>query len=140
MLSNTIKQKRKEKAGKWEVPLPKVSVPHHQAGAMCAAYIMLPHASLFLSRFLVFSVFLSFCLLLSLDVFVTVLQNSTVCLCLSHQVRPIAEDEAFKVLKSGKRGKKSWKRMITKVTYVGPGFTRKPPKYERFIRPTGACS
>jgi len=25
--------------------------------------------------------------------------------------------------------------MITKVTYVGDGFTRKPPKYERFIRP-----
>lgn len=43
----------------------------------------------------------------------------------------------FKVLKSGKRAKKSWKRMITKVTFVGPGFTRKPPKYERFIRPTG---
>jgi hypothetical protein len=21
---------------------------------------------------------------------------------------------------------------------IGPGFTRKPPKYERFIRPTGA--
>ena len=30
---------------------------------------------------------------------------------------------------------KSWKRMVTKVTYVGEGFTRKPPKYERFIRP-----
>jgi ribosome biogenesis protein NSA2 len=75
VLSNTIKQKRKEKAGKWEVPLPKV--------------------------------------------------------------RPVAEDEMFKVLRSGKRGKKSWKRMITKVTVVGPGFTRKPPKYERFIRPTG---
>lgn len=30
---------------------------------------------------------------------------------------------------------KAWKRMITKVTYVGEGFTRKPPKYERFIRP-----
>ncbi len=43
----------------------------------------------------------------------------------------------FKVLKSGKRMKKSWKRMITKVTFVGQGFTRKPPKYERFIRPTG---
>jgi len=43
----------------------------------------------------------------------------------------------FKVLKSGKRQKKSWKRMITKVTFVGAGFTRKPPKYERFIRPTG---
>lgn len=75
VLSNTIKQKRKEKAGKWEVPLPKV--------------------------------------------------------------RPVAEDEMFKVLKTGKRMKKSWKRMITKVTFVGPGFTRKPPKYERFIRPTG---
>lgn len=75
VLSNTVKQKRKEKAGKWEVPLPKV--------------------------------------------------------------RPIAEDEMFKVLKSGKRQKKAWKRMITKVTFVGAGFTRKPPKYERFIRPTG---
>eukprot|EP00891_Asterochloris_glomerata_P007878 jgi/Astpho2/7878/Aster-06160 len=75
VLSNTIKQKRKEKAGKWEVPLPKV--------------------------------------------------------------RPIAEDEMFKVMKSGKRRKKSWKRMVTKVTFVGQGFTRKPPKYERFIRPSG---
>ena len=27
--------------------------------------------------------------------------------------------------------------MITKATFVGPGFTRKPPKYERFIRPSG---
>jgi ribosome biogenesis protein NSA2 len=53
------------------------------------------------------------------------------------QVRPISEIEMFKVLQSGKRQKKSWKRMITKVTFVGPGFTRKPPKYERFIRPTG---
>jgi hypothetical protein len=26
VLSNTIKQKRKEKAGKWDVPLPKVIV------------------------------------------------------------------------------------------------------------------
>ena len=25
--------------------------------------------------------------------------------------------------------------MVTKVTFVGEGFTRKPPKYERFIRP-----
>ena len=75
VLSNTIKQKRKEKAGKWEVPLPKV--------------------------------------------------------------RPVAEDEMFRVLTSGKRKKKQWKRMITKATFVGPGFTRKPPKYERFIRPSG---
>lgn len=27
--------------------------------------------------------------------------------------------------------------MVTKVTHVGDSFTRKPPKYERFIRPTG---
>jgi len=75
VLSNMIKQKRKEKAGKWNVPLPKV--------------------------------------------------------------RPISEAEMFKVVRSGKRQKKQWKRMITKVTYVGENFTRKPPKYERFIRPTG---
>lgn len=74
VLSNTLKQKRKEKAGKWEVPIPKV--------------------------------------------------------------KPIADDEMFKVLRSGKRKKKAWKRMVTKVTFVGPSFTRKPPKYERFIRPS----
>jgi len=75
VLSNTIKQKRKEKAGKWEVPLPKV--------------------------------------------------------------RPIAEEEMFKSLRTGKKKSKSWKRVITKPSFVGPGFTRKPPKYERFIRPSG---
>jgi ribosome biogenesis protein NSA2 len=73
VLSNMIKQKRKEKAGKWTVPLPKVKATE--------------------------------------------------------------EAEVFKVIKSGKRGKKQWKRMITKTTFVGEGFTRKPPKYERFIRP-----
>eukprot|EP01092_Planopodium_desertum_P012605 TRINITY_DN5975_c0_g2_i1.p1 TRINITY_DN5975_c0_g2~~TRINITY_DN5975_c0_g2_i1.p1 ORF type:complete len:270 (+),score=45.98 TRINITY_DN5975_c0_g2_i1:120-812(+) len=75
ILSNTVKQKRKEKAGKWDVPLPKV--------------------------------------------------------------RAISEDEMFRVIKTGKRRKKAWKRMVTKVTFVGDNFTRKPPKYERFIRPTG---
>jgi len=75
VLSNTIKQKRKEKAGKWSVPLPKV--------------------------------------------------------------RGISEAEVFKVMRSGKRKGKQWKRMITKPTFVGEGFTRKPPKYERFIRPMG---
>lgn len=39
------------------------------------------------------------------------------------------------MLQTGKRKKKSWKRMVTKVTFVGEGFTRKPPKFERFIRP-----
>lgn len=73
VLSNMIKQKRKEKAGKWTVPLPKV--------------------------------------------------------------RAVGENEVFKVLKTGKRRRKAWKRMVTKVCFVGEGFTRKPPKYERFIRP-----
>jgi len=90
ILSNSVKQKRKEKAGKWDVPLPKVDT------------LIWPP--------LLYSYM---------------------------QVRPVSEQEMFKVLKSGKRRKKSWKRMITKVTFVGPTFTRKPPKYERFIRPSG---
>jgi ribosome biogenesis protein NSA2 len=73
VLSNTIKQKKKQRAGKWDVPLPKV--------------------------------------------------------------RPISEYEMFGVVKSGKRKQKEWKRVVRKVTFVGEGFTRKPPKYERFIRP-----
>eukprot|EP01136_Pigoraptor_vietnamica_P038588 Opistho-1_new@108122 len=73
VLSNMVKQKRKEKAGKWNVPLPKV--------------------------------------------------------------RGMGEDEVFRVIKTGKRKAKAWKRMVTKVTFVGDGFTRKPPKFERFIRP-----
>lgn len=75
ILSNTVKQKRKEKAGKWSVPIPKV--------------------------------------------------------------KPIADDEMFRQMRSGKRMKKNWKRMITKVTFVGDSYTRKSPKFERFIRPTG---
>lgn len=75
VLSNMIKQKRKEKAGKWEVPIPKVAAK--------------------------------------------------------------SDAEVFRVLKTGKRKKKAWKRMVTKVCFVGEGFTRKPPKFERFIRPMG---
>jgi ribosome biogenesis protein NSA2 len=74
VLSNTVKQKRKEKAGKWDVPIPKVA--------------------------------------------------------------PVTEAEMFKVLRTGKKRQKQWKRVITKATFVGDGFTRKPPKFERFIRPT----
>ena len=75
VLSNMIKQKRKEKAGKWDVPLPKV--------------------------------------------------------------KAISEAEVFKVVKTGKTKRKGWKRMVTKACFVGENFTRKPPKYERFIRPMG---
>lgn len=56
-LSSAVKQKRKEKAGKFSVPLPKV--------------------------------------------------------------RGIAEDEMFKVVKTGKTKRKGWKRMVTKATFVG---------------------
>ena len=75
VLSNMIKQKRKEKAGKWKVPVEKV--------------------------------------------------------------KAMSEDEMFKVMRSGKRKNKAWKRLVNKVTFVGQDFVRKPPKFERFIRPTG---
>jgi ribosome biogenesis protein NSA2 len=75
VLSNMIKQKRKEKAGKWKVPVEKV--------------------------------------------------------------KAMSEDEMFKILRSGKRKQRAWKRLINKVTFVSKDFVRKPPKYERFIRPTG---
>jgi ribosomal protein S8E len=51
------------------------------------------------------------------------------------KVRGIAEDEMFKVVRTGKAKTKAWKRMVTKATFVGEGFTRKPVKMERFIRP-----
>lgn len=53
------------------------------------------------------------------------------------KVRGIAEEEMFKVIKTGKSKQKSWKRMVNKATFVGEGFTRKPVKLERFIRPMG---
>ncbi|KAI5180889.1 ribosome biogenesis protein NSA2 [Nematocida sp. AWRm80] len=53
------------------------------------------------------------------------------------QVRGISEAEAFKVMKTGKRKRNQWKRVVTKPCFVGENFTRKPPKFERFIRPTG---
>ena len=73
ILSNSLKQKRKEKAGKWDVPIPKV--------------------------------------------------------------KPVKEDDMMKVVTTGSRGRKAWKRMVNKVTFVGETFTRKLPKTERFIRP-----
>jgi ribosome biogenesis protein NSA2 len=75
VLSNMIKQKRKEKAGKWKVPIEKV--------------------------------------------------------------KPMSEEEMFKVMRTGKRRRKAWKRVVNKVTFVNESFVRKPPKFERFIRPTG---
>lgn len=49
----------------------------------------------------------------------------------------MTEAEMFSVMKSGKRKRKAWKRKIDKVSFVGDNFTRKPPKYERYIRPSG---
>ncbi|CAK5116140.1 unnamed protein product [Meloidogyne enterolobii] len=74
-ISSAVKQKRKEKAAKYQVPLPKV--------------------------------------------------------------KAVSDAEAFKVVSTGKSRRKGWKRMVTKVTYVGETFTRKPAKFERFIRPMG---
>ena len=47
------------------------------------------------------------------------------------KVKGISEEEMFSVVKTGKKtAKKSWKRVITKPTFVGPDFTRRPVKYE----------
>ncbi|AFM99343.1 putative 40S ribosomal protein S8 [Encephalitozoon hellem ATCC 50504] len=51
------------------------------------------------------------------------------------KIHPLPEKEVFGVVVSGKRKSKHWKRMVTKPCFVGSDFTRKPPKYERFIRP-----
>ncbi|KAL6120922.1 hypothetical protein NUSPORA_02261 [Nucleospora cyclopteri] len=51
------------------------------------------------------------------------------------KVDGIAEREVFGVVTSGKRKKKQWKRIVNRPCFVGPDFTRKAPKYERFIRP-----
>lgn len=54
------------------------------------------------------------------------------------KVRGVSESEAFSVVNTGKKThKKAWKRMVTKPTFVGPNFTRRDPKHERFIRPMG---
>lgn len=51
------------------------------------------------------------------------------------RVAGVSEKEAFKSITTGSKGKCHWKRMVTKPCFVGDNFTRKPPKYERFIRP-----
>ncbi|KAK4341463.1 hypothetical protein RND71_039964 [Anisodus tanguticus] len=122
ILSNTIKQKRKEKAGKWEVPLPK---------SLSCTSVSEILTSLCVSLF-------DWSQIEMLHTSVCALKTALVDLSsLMEYVRPVAEDEMFRVIRSGKRKTKQWKRMVTKATFVGAGFTRKPPKYERFIRPSG---
>lgn len=53
------------------------------------------------------------------------------------KVAGISEESAFRVIKTGKSKRKSWKRMVNLPTFVGPDFTRRNPKFERFIRPMG---
>ena len=43
----------------------------------------------------------------------------------------------FTITRSGKRMRKVWKRTVNKICFVGENFTRKPPKFERYIRPMG---
>lgn len=99
-----MKQKRKEKAGKWSVPIPKVNpvtddemfkvVKSGKRKRMyfpaCCATPPPPTP-----------------------------------------IHPLTQSPALPPYPTDK----AWKRMVTKVTFVGEGFTRKPPKYERFIRP-----
>lgn len=49
----------------------------------------------------------------------------------------MTEAEMFQVVRTGKTKKRAWKRKINKMTFVGENFTRKPPKFERYIRPSG---
>lgn len=52
------------------------------------------------------------------------------------KVRGISEAEIFSVVKTGKKtSKRSWKRVISKPTFVPADYTRRPVKYERLIRP-----
>ncbi|CAD50831.1 ribosomal protein S8e, putative [Plasmodium reichenowi] len=74
ILTNLIKQKRKSKCGKWQLPIPKIQA--------------------------------------------------------------LNEAEMLRVVKSGKRRRKTWKRLIDKISFVGNDFTRKNPKFERYIRPS----
>ncbi|EKG22250.1 hypothetical protein MPH_00429 [Macrophomina phaseolina MS6] len=73
------------------------------------------------------------------------------------KVKGVSEEEMFRVVSTGKKTakvrvfyskgyqglvqltpvQKGWKRMITKPTFVGNDFTRRPVKFERFIRPMG---
>lgn len=51
------------------------------------------------------------------------------------QVKGVSEVEAFRSITTGRKRKNHWKRMVLKPCFVGEDFTRKPPKFERFIRP-----
>ena len=52
------------------------------------------------------------------------------------KVPVLNEFEVIKELRAGKKNAKSWKRIVRKCTFVGEDFTRKPPKYEKYIRPS----
>lgn len=51
------------------------------------------------------------------------------------KVEGLSEADVFGVVSSGKRKNKHWKRMVNRPCFVGSDFTRKGPKFERFIRP-----
>ncbi|KAL9069054.1 MAG: hypothetical protein Q9157_006298 [Trypethelium eluteriae] len=53
------------------------------------------------------------------------------------RVKGITEEEMFSVVKTSRNSNRNWKRVVTKPTFVGDSFTRRPVKYERFIRPMG---
>jgi ribosome biogenesis protein NSA2 len=55
----------------------------------------------------------------------------------STQSSCLRRNRSIEFIQTGKRKKKAWKRMVTKVCSVGDGFTRKPPNCEKFVRSMG---
>lgn len=51
------------------------------------------------------------------------------------KVEGLSESQVLGVVSSGKRKNKHWKRVVNRPCFVGADFTRKAPKFERFIRP-----
>lgn len=47
---------------------------------------------------------------------------------LLHKVRAQGETEVLRGIRTGKGGKKAWRRRITKVCLIGDGFMRKSPQ------------
>lgn len=50
------------------------------------------------------------------------------------RVQGMSEMETFRSMATGKKRGKHWKRVVLKPTFVGE-YTRRPPMFERFIRP-----
>ncbi|EKU20941.1 ribosome biogenesis nsa2-like protein [Nannochloropsis gaditana CCMP526] len=143
VLSNSVKQKRAEKAGKWSVPLPKVKPVADDE------MFKVMQSGKRKGRKLITTCF-AFPPFYSAPFYPfyppLLVENVSERNHFAHPApsRPLAFLEPrrgyTRTIFSPRLARftaKSWKRMVTKVTFVGENFTRKAPKFERFIRPTG---